>query len=36
MHAEPDDELVRFDAHGGTPLPAADAEGWIDHDGARM
>ncbi|MPV55130.1 alpha/beta hydrolase [Burkholderia sp. HI2761] len=37
MNAElDDDELVHFDAHGGTPLPAADAEGWLDHDGARI
>lgn len=37
MNAEfADDDLVRFDAQGGTPLPAADAEGWLDHDGARI
>ncbi|KVE78678.1 alpha/beta fold hydrolase [Burkholderia vietnamiensis] len=31
-----DDDLVRFDEQGGPPLPAADAEGWLDHDGARI
>ncbi|RQT69390.1 alpha/beta hydrolase [Burkholderia cepacia] len=31
-----DDDLVRFDAQGGTPLPAADAQGWLEHDGARI
>lgn len=37
MNAElDDDELVRFHAHGSAPLPAADAEGWLDHDGARI
>ncbi|MCA8279854.1 alpha/beta hydrolase [Burkholderia cepacia] len=36
MHAELDDDLVRFDAQGGTPLPAADAQGWLEHDGARI
>jgi len=37
MNAEfADDDLVRFDAQGCTPLPAADAEGWLDHDGARI
>ncbi|NTX24104.1 alpha/beta fold hydrolase [Burkholderia cepacia] len=37
MHAElDDDDLVRFDAQGGTPLPAADEQGWLEHDGARI
>ncbi|KUY70146.1 alpha/beta fold hydrolase [Burkholderia sp. RF4-BP95] len=37
MNAEfTDDDLIRFDAQGGTPLPSADAEGWLDHDGARI
>ncbi|WP_175911486.1 alpha/beta hydrolase [Burkholderia sp. BCC1640] len=37
MNAEfTDDDLIRFDAQGGTPLPAADNEGWLDHDGARI
>lgn len=31
-----DDDLVRFEEQGGPPLPAADAEGWLDHDGARI
>ena len=31
-----DDDLVRFDAQGGTPLPAPDTEAWLDHDGARI
>ena len=31
-----DDDLVRFDAHGADPLPAAEMEGWLDHDGARI
>jgi pimeloyl-ACP methyl ester carboxylesterase len=31
-----DDDLVRFEAHGADPLPAADIEGWLDHDGARI
>lgn len=33
---EDDDDLIRFEAHGAAPLPAADAEGWLDHDGARI
>ena len=37
MNAEiEDDDLVRFEAHGADPLPAADIEGWLDHDGARI
>jgi hypothetical protein len=37
MNAEiEDDDLVRFEAHGAGPLPAADIEGWLDHDGARI
>ncbi len=37
MNAETeDDDLVRFEAHGAGPLPAADIEGWLDHDGARI
>jgi alpha/beta hydrolase fold len=31
-----DDDLVRFEAHGADPLPAAEMEGWLDHDGARI
>jgi pimeloyl-ACP methyl ester carboxylesterase len=37
MNAEiADDDLVRFEAHGTDPLPPADIEGWLDHDGARI
>lgn len=37
MNAElEDDDLGRFDADGAAPLPAADLEGWLDHDGARI
>jgi pimeloyl-ACP methyl ester carboxylesterase len=31
-----DDDLRAFEAHGAPPLPAADAEGWVEHDGARI
>jgi pimeloyl-ACP methyl ester carboxylesterase len=31
-----DDDLLRFEAHGAEPLPAADIEGWLDHDAARI
>jgi pimeloyl-ACP methyl ester carboxylesterase len=31
-----DDELHRFDAEGAAPLPHAEAEGHVDHDGARI
>lgn len=37
MQAEfADDALAYFDAHGAPPLPAADVEGWVEHDGARL
>lgn len=37
MHAEfNDDDLARFESQGGTPLPAADEQGWLEHDGARI
>jgi len=37
MNAEPnDDDLARFESQGGTPLPAADEQGWLEHDGARI
>jgi pimeloyl-ACP methyl ester carboxylesterase len=37
MNAEiEDDDLVRFEARGADPLPTADIEGWLDHDGARI
>ena len=31
-----DDDLTNFEAHGAAPLPAASAEGYIDHNGARI
>lgn len=31
-----DDDLTRFAAEGGEPLPAADAQGFVTHDGARI
>jgi pimeloyl-ACP methyl ester carboxylesterase len=31
-----DDELKHFEAHGAAPLPASNAEGYVDHDGARI
>jgi pimeloyl-ACP methyl ester carboxylesterase len=37
--AEPpahDDDLVRFEAEGPWPLPAADAQGHVERDGARV
>lgn len=31
-----DDDLTRFAAEGGEPLPAADVQGFVTHDGARI
>ncbi|TCL72283.1 alpha/beta hydrolase [Rhizobium sp. BK251] len=31
-----DDELVDFEAYGAAPLPDAEREGFVDHDGARI
>lgn len=31
-----DDDLTRFAAEGGAPLPVADAQGYVAHDGARI
>ena len=31
-----DDDLRRFEAEGAAPLPAAHAEGYLEHDGARI
>ena len=31
-----DDDLTRFAAHGTGPLPAAVAQGHVEHDGARI
>lgn len=32
----PDDDLVNFEAHGAAPLPVADDEGSVEHEGARI
>lgn len=31
-----DDDLVRFEADGAAPLPETEAQGYVDHDGARI
>lgn len=31
-----DDDLTRFAAEGGEPLPGPDAQGFVAHDGARI
>ena len=31
-----DDELIKFEAEGPAPLPVADDEGYIEHEGARI
>jgi pimeloyl-ACP methyl ester carboxylesterase len=31
-----DDELRKFEADGAAPLPVADEEGYVEHDGARI
>src|SRR3984893_1934665 len=31
-----DDDLQNFEAHGAAPLPAANDQGHVDHDGARI
>ena len=31
-----DDELIQFEAEGAAPLPAADKQGYVEHDGARI
>ncbi|HEY6573120.1 MAG TPA: alpha/beta hydrolase, partial [Candidatus Eisenbacteria bacterium] len=31
-----DDDLARFEAEGAAPLPAADDQGHVEHDGARI
>jgi pimeloyl-ACP methyl ester carboxylesterase len=31
-----DDELRRFEAEGGAPLPVSDDQGYIEHEGARI
>ena len=31
-----DDDLVRFEAEGAAPLPVANDQGTVEHDGARI
>ncbi|MQR02609.1 alpha/beta fold hydrolase [Glaciimonas soli] len=31
-----DDDLINFEAHGAKPLPDDGAQGYIDHDGAKI
>lgn len=31
-----DDELIKFETEGAAPLPATDAHGYVEHDGARI
>jgi pimeloyl-ACP methyl ester carboxylesterase len=31
-----DDDLSNFEAHGAAPLPVANDQGYVDHDGARI
>jgi len=31
-----DDDLKKFEEQGATPLPAANDQGYVDHDGARI
>jgi len=31
-----DDELIRFEAEGATPLPDSATQGYLEHDGARI
>ncbi len=31
-----DDDLSRFAAEGAAPLPVATAQGYAEHDGARI
>ena len=31
-----DDELIRFEAEGATPLPDTNDRGYVEHDGARI
>jgi hypothetical protein len=30
-----DDDLISFEVNGATPLPTANAQGHVEHDGAR-
>jgi pimeloyl-ACP methyl ester carboxylesterase len=31
-----DDELIKFEAEGASPLPETPAQGYVEHDGARI
>jgi pimeloyl-ACP methyl ester carboxylesterase len=31
-----DDQLIRFEAQGAAPLPLAEVESYVEHDGARI
>ena len=31
-----DDDLIRFETEGAAPLPVADDQGYVEHDGARI
>jgi len=31
-----DDDLKKFEADGAAPLPLADAQGYVERDGARI
>jgi pimeloyl-ACP methyl ester carboxylesterase len=31
-----DDELIKFEVEGALPLPAANEQGYVEHDGARI
>jgi pimeloyl-ACP methyl ester carboxylesterase len=31
-----DDDLIKFEADGAAPLPAANEQGYVEHDGARI
>lgn len=31
-----DDDLSKFEANGATPLPAANEQGYVEHDGAQI
>jgi pimeloyl-ACP methyl ester carboxylesterase len=33
---EHDDDLLKFEADGAAPLPVADDQGYVEHDGARI
>ncbi len=33
---EADDDLINFEANGAAPLPPADEQGFVEHEGARI